>query len=69
MVAKITSLSQEKLDLQRTINEQERMLDELRKKNTVLKDELWGAIQKWHTIEKDLENQFRIKDTSINQVQ
>lgn len=45
------------------------MLDSLRKKNTVLKDELWAAIQKWHTIEKDLEQQFAKKDTSIDHVQ
>ena len=33
-----------------------------------MKNELWNAIQKWHEIEKDLEEQFMKSDNSKEQM-
>lgn len=59
----IRGLETDKYELQKQLEKANAEIKELRATSTKLRDELWDAITKWHMLEKDLEKQFKSKDT------
>ena len=64
----IRGLETDKYELQKQLEKANAEIKDLKAMSTKLKDELWEAITKWHSIEKDLEKQFKSKDTNADEI-
>ena len=60
----IRGLETEKYELQKQLEHATAEIRDLKAASEKCKDELWEAITKWHTLEKELEKQFMSRDAN-----